>query len=228
MKADLDLDDALICSPNDIGAALRSKIYALLAEAFSYPQGDVFVRVCNGELISELRVALEDSPLSLEHGITYNALFDQSSDEELRSEYSSLFDVAGGVPRVSLLERSYCQDPEQKLWEKLLRFYSHFGLDFSQGAAQEQPDHLVTELSFMHYLCFLQARKSPDYESIGRGQADFLSLHLSGFAEGVAKRLSQVDQSSIYAGLGLFLNAVVAADLEHTKAKFRALSSKIS
>ena len=72
--------------------------------------------------------------------------------------YTQLFDVTSGTPLVSLLERRYGEKPEQKLWENLLNFYSHFGLDFSQGYAVEQPDHLLTELGFMHYLSFSRNR----------------------------------------------------------------------
>ena len=49
----------------DSGAAARSKIYGLLAEALTYPQGAAVIRLLDGDLLAELGEALELSPLDV-------------------------------------------------------------------------------------------------------------------------------------------------------------------
>ena len=199
-------------SHNDVAAA-RSTVYALFAEAFSHPENAQLIRLLDGDLLGDLTSALEVLPMEVE----VPSIDDMPSGvDPLRNTqgiYTDLFEVTGGSPRISLLERRFCETPEQQLWEDLLRYYKHFGLDFSSGAAKEQPDHLLTELSFMHYLCFLEASAKGGQDSYQRGQRDFLSNHLAKWTDDFAGKFATVEQSGPYADLAKLLAEVVKADL---------------
>ena len=75
--------------------------------------------------------------------------------------------------------------------QELLGFYRHFGLDFSRDYAGEQPDHLLTELAFIHYLSFLEAGARVGKDNYRRGRRDFLSPHLDSYSEALCERLNE-------------------------------------
>lgn len=194
----------------DSDAAIRSRLYALFAEAFTYPAGDLAMRLLGGEVVGEI----EDGMSALELPAAADQQAGRSHDlavHELQLNFTRLFDVTGGKPSVSLLQRRYGDVAEQKLWEDLLAFYTHFGLDFANGQAAEQPDHLQTQLGFMHYLSFLEAGSASNAADLKRGQRDFLSLHLVGWVPAMAERLSQ---SPYYGELATLLVGFIQADLD--------------
>jgi DMSO reductase family type II enzyme chaperone len=63
--------------------------------------------------------------------------------------------------------------------EELVRFYDFFGLSLSEGQ-REEPDHLLTELEFLHYLAYQEAGLASAGEStegVLRAQHDFIARH---------------------------------------------------
>ena len=210
----MSLESALV---SDIKTAGRSRVYALLAEAFSFPQGAAVLRLLDGDLLAELKEAFEQTGYVVEFPDELTMPPTKNAIQELQVIYTELFDVTSGTPKVSLLERRYCDTPEQELWQKVLRFYSHFGLDFSEGGGEEQPDHLLTELGFMHYLSFLEAGSPSvsDTESFQRGQRDFLRLHIGTWAESLVEKLAEPDMIHPYLQLGRLLENLARNDLEH-------------
>ena len=202
-------------------AAQRSRMYALLADALAYPDAHVADRLLNSELqealnetLSLLRLPNAPLPILLPQNLT--------TRDELQMLYTRLFEISTGAAQVSLLERRYGGGPEQKLWEKLLRFYTFFGLDFSQGGAAEQPDHLLTQLAFMHYLCFLEAGAQRATDDIRRGQQDFLSLHLGRWVEDFLQELEKQSDAEPYTAFGRLLVAMVRADMQQLEQSLQA------
>lgn len=193
-------------------AAARSQIYQLFVEAFTYPRGAIALRLLEGDWYGELQVAAAGSGCDIDLTGALDIPGDRHAVEALEQQYSALFDVPGGAPKVSLLERSYSSAAEQTLWQELLGFYRHFGLDFSQGYAEEQPDHLLTELAFMHYLCFLEAGARTGKDNFCRGQRDFLAIHLATWVEPLAARLDEQASASVYRQLGDWLVAFIGSD----------------
>ena len=203
--------------PSNNSAANRSRIYALFAEALTYPEGANALRLLDGDWLGDLEDALSalgDSPGEILNVVPSSDLHDVQA---LKTEYSRLFDVGSGTPMISMLERRYVEVPEQELWQRLLAFYSHFGLDFSDGYAAEQPDHLLTELSFMHYLSFLEAGAKTSAEDIRRGQHDFLEQHLSLCCVGIDTELETRADTALYIDLLRSLVRFVTFDYEHLK-----------
>ena len=194
-------------------AAARSRTYALFSEALCYPQGSNVVRLLDGDLTGELHEALSQCPHGQAPTLDFSLPVGPRAIAELQQLFSSLFDVTGGMPRVSLLERRYGDAHEQKLWQDLLAFYAHFGLDFSRGQAAEQPDHLHTELGFMHYLSFLHAGMKQVTADLIRAQRDFLKLHLQPLTRGIAEQLATVADAQPYTEIAADLAIFVENDL---------------
>lgn len=195
-------------------AAQRSRMYALLAEAFTFPDGETSARLLSGELQEALNETVSLLELPVSALIPGQLPADKVTLPELQTLYTRLFEVGSGSASVSSVERSYGGGPSQKLWEKLLRFYTFFGLDFSQGSASEQPDHLLTQLAFMHYLCFLEAGLHGSGLDIRRGQRDFLVLHLGRWAADFSRNLEKQKDAEPYSGFGRLLAVMAATDLQ--------------
>ncbi len=195
-------------------AAQRSRMYALLAEAFTFPDANLYARLADGELQEALNETLSNLHLPEENLIDQQLPASLNTRSDLQRLYTRLFEVSSGSAQVSSVERSYGGGPSQKLWEKLLRFYTFFGLDFSQGSASEQPDHLLTQLAFMHYLCFLEAGAQGSTENIRRGQRDFLALHLGRWVEAFYKVLEKQPDALPYSAFGKLLVSMVRADMQ--------------
>ncbi len=195
-------------------AAQRSRMYALLADAFTFPDADLSARLLTGELQKALNETVSLLQLPADTLVDKRLPGSLTTRSDLQTLYTRLFEVSSGSAKVSSVERSYGGGPSQKLWEKLLRFYTFFGLDFSQGGASEQPDHLLTQLAFMHYLCFLEAGSQGSTENIRRGQRDFLSLHLGRWVEAFYKVLKKQPDALPYAAFGKLLVSMVRADMQ--------------
>ena len=195
-------------------AAQRSRMYALLADAFAFPDADLSARLLTGELQDALNETISNLQLPTETLINKQLPASLITRSDLQTLYTRLFEVSSGSAKVSSVERSYGGGPSQKLWEKLLRFYTFFGLDFSQGGASEQPDHLLTQVAFMHYLCFLEAGAQGSTENIRRGQRDFLSLHLGRWVEAFYTVLEKQKDAEPYTTFGRLLVSMVKTDMQ--------------
>ncbi|GAB4353138.1 MAG: hypothetical protein Kow0073_09200 [Immundisolibacter sp.] len=186
--------EALLEVAADSTAAVRSQVYAMFAQALSFPQAEVGAALENGELYRGLAEAAG--------GLPYRYTFigpPLMEGRDMGRVYTALFDAVAGKPRVSLLEQRYeGAPPEQQLWEELLRFYRYFGLDFSTGGARERPDHLLVELEFMHYLTFLEAGAGDGHPGLRRGQQDFLERHLTRWLPALRVALTEAGNAAPY------------------------------
>ena len=184
-------------SPQELQAAARSRLYQLLAAAFTIPNRDSYRAAKNGLFAEEIarNAASLPYPLPLaEDTATRRGLVqDGSSQEDLQSEYVGLFDVGMPGPPCPLYAGEY-RKARQGVMEELVRFYNHFGLRLS-GRKREMPDHLATELEFMHFLTFrevtaLHFQQRPD--SYLRAERDFLARHLCAWLPSLRERLDRL------------------------------------
>jgi len=201
-------------TPRVPAAAVRSRLYALLAEALGFPQPAMLERLRSGALQAEFdstaaQLAVPLVVPTLDTGVANLA------DAAMAQTYTRLFHACGTRPAVSMLERHYRARGEapQPLWEALLRFYRHFGLDFSHAGLRESPDHLLVEIEFMHYLCYLEAGAVAATADLRRGQRDFLRAHLASWIGQFAEALAREAADGPYAVSARLLTAFVAADL---------------
>lgn len=168
----------------------RSVIYALLAQGFRFPSAEQFERVKNGQFADEAQAAAGNLPygdlnagkLGRGTGLSY---------DQFQSRYIELFDVGGELGAPCFIYEGEYGGGRMKAMEEVLRFYHYFGLRLSTEK-RDRPDHLASELEFLHALTFkeaeslLQGKDGAPYRSAER---DFLRLHLTGFTTDVAKTI---------------------------------------
>lgn len=191
----------------ELQAANRSRLYALLAEAFATPTRAGYERIRSGEF----RAAVEEAARGLPYALACAGGLGQGlplTFDEFQADYIALFEVgrADGPP-CSLYEGEH-GGGRMKVIEETLRFYHHFGLGLSgEKGKWDRPDHLATELEFLHGLTFREAealRAGRSVEAYRKAQRDFLRFHVAGFASAVAGPVASrgVPFYSDVAGLG--------------------------
>lgn len=163
--------------------------YLALAQVFSYPNADTWRRLTEGGLV--------DSALTR---------------ETLEADYLATFEMGQGRSPVSLYEGQ--NRPEQGrdgILQELLRFYEFFDAHLNQEE-REYPDHLVTELEFLAWLCLQEhtaLRYGRNAEPFRRAAGDFLGRHLGAWLPEFRRRLEATDTA--YAPYGPALAEVVEA-----------------
>jgi DMSO reductase family type II enzyme chaperone len=169
-----------LLTPEAQAAGARSAIYRALAQGFRTPTDAARVA-------GELREAVGGLPYALSaegiDGVAGSADLDQA--------YLELFEVGGGHGAPCFLYEGEHGGGRMKVLDDVLRFYHYFGLRLSEER-RERPDHLATELEFLHALSFKEASVlagGGDPTPLRQAQRDFLRFHLVPFATAVAERL---------------------------------------
>ncbi len=181
-----------------VSTGARSKLYALLARGFCYPTEALYEAVRRGRFLLEVKEAASQLPyfLSAESNLGVRLSWER---QQFESQYTWLFDVGWPNPNVEeskppcfLYEGEY-GGGHLRVIEDTLRFYHHFGLRLSQEKGErDRPDHLATELEFLHALTFREAelleyrKYAETLSSCRRAERDFLRYHLGDFMPQVA------------------------------------------
>lgn len=204
-------------------ATARSQIYHLFAEAIEYPADDASQKVRDGDWARALEELFSIAAPGLGEDLTLAALRDAGDDDEaLAIEYTRLFDVGASGPPCPLFGGLY-DGARMKTMEEVIRFYEHFGLKTSQ-ARRELPDHLATELEFLHFLSFSEAEAlaaGADPEPFRRAQRDFLARHPAKWVPELLQRIEQHQSMGYFYELILQLNRF----LEHELASLGGVSA---
>jgi DMSO reductase family type II enzyme chaperone len=175
----------------------RSRLYAILAEAYRYPDASFRRQAKQGELAEALETLLARLPYpsSLEEGERNGLrLPARAEDEEIEVEFIRLFESGPGGPPCPLVEGAWREDRKVVLKELIL-FYNHFGLSYAEGAQDERPDHVCLEMEFLHYLTFkeVQAMQTgSDPSGYRRAQRDFLERHPLFWMKKALERLEKI------------------------------------
>lgn len=177
---------------NDNPAALAGA-YLAMAQMFSYPDENGWRRLAG-------------------HGLVDPAL----TREALEAEYLAVFEMGGGVSPVSLYEGQNRPDQGRDgILQDLLRYYEYFDVRLNQDE-REYPDHLVTELEFLAWLCLQEQaaqKKGGDAQSFRRAARDFLDRHLALWLPVFRQRLAAT--GTTYANCGAELADLVQAHQEY-------------
>ena len=174
-------------------AAARSRGYRVFAEALEYPDELRVEEIRKGELADALKEILGELDSKLVDEIDWNALRDPGQGEDLAIEYTRLFDVGASGPPCPLYGGLY-GGARMKTMEEAVRFYNHFGLKVAEEEPHELPDHLTTELEFLHYLSFREAEALQEGKDPGpyrRAQSDFVERHPGRWVPKLNARLEQ-------------------------------------
>jgi len=189
--------------PEALHAASRSLVYGLLGEAVSFPEREQLAAIRDGTLAQALHAALSAVDPGCVAGIDWDALRDAGADDdELAIEHTRLFEVGASGPPCALYGGLY-GDARMKTMEEAVRFYNHFGLTLSEDP-RELPDHLTTELEFLHFLAFREAqalRAGFDVGPYRRAQRDFIARHPGRWVPLLVRRLAQAKAGRFHTAL---------------------------
>jgi DMSO reductase family type II enzyme chaperone len=203
-------------------AAARSVGYRLFSEALDYPDELLLEEIREGRLARALEELLQGLGRELAAAVDWDALRDAGVEDELQIEYTRLFDVGAAGPPCPLYGGLY-GGARMKTMEEAVRFYNHFGLTLSE-TLRELPDHLRTELEFLHYLAFREAQalqRGADPGPYRRAQRDFLERHPARWVPKLRGRLAKQKPmrffSELVVGLERFLDGARAELTELTR-----------
>jgi DMSO reductase family type II enzyme chaperone len=196
-------------------AAARSRAWGTFAELFEYPDDELYEAVCSGTLVQVLTDVLGAVDASLVEGGRWEALTEGGGEDDLAVEFTRLFDVGAGGPPCPLYGGLYV-GARMKTMEEVVRFYNHFGLTLSESP-RELPDHVTTELEFLHFLAFREAQaieEGADADAFRRAQRDFIARHLGRWIPKLRAKLEGADAMPFFSELVGRLERLLEAELE--------------
>jgi DMSO reductase family type II enzyme chaperone len=193
-------------------AASRSRMYGLLAGTFAFPDQELHEAICAGSLADAFTAIADTLPYRIVVPAAELAEAD-ASYVSFESEYIRLFDVGAAGPPCPLYGGVYVGD-RMKVMEEATRFYNFFQLRLAPEI-RELPDHITTELEFLHYLTFRQAdveESGGDTSSLLRAERDFLGRHLCKWVPRLRERLEKQRAAAFFTALVSFAAAFLEAD----------------
>lgn len=174
-------------SEPNVNAGTLAGGYLAMAQIFSYPTPESWKRLA-------------------EHGLVDPAL----GREELEAEYLAAFEVGRDTSPVPLFEgMNRGATGRDGILQDLLRFYEFFDARLSE-TDREYPDHLVTELEFLAWLCLQEhaaQQKGGDAGPFRRAARDFLDRHLAAWLPEFCRKLDAT--GTAYAQYGSALRELV-------------------
>ncbi len=187
--------------PDQMARARRSQMYRFLAESFRYPDKDFFKMAKHGDYLESALAVLHDVPFEVaaEEGGLSGQLLKHVSQDDFEAEFVRVFDAGPGGPPCPLYEGQYVADRMTNM-EDLVRFYNHFGLSVAEAREREVPDHITTELEFMHYLAFkevLALQRDEDPSPYCFAEIDFLDRHPTKWLPQLFQRTEKVFHAKI-------------------------------
>ncbi len=201
-------------------AAARSSIYGLFQDALTYPDDEVREGLATGELVELMRKGLALAEVDFTPAQEWwRALQEVGGTEDLAVEYTRLFDAGASGPPCPLYGGLYGGDRMKKM-EEAVRFYNHFGLTTSEEQ-RELPDHLATQLEFMHYLTYREAEAlhaGRDPGPYRRAQRDFVTRDLDSWIPKLCERLEEHQANVFFLSLFKLLADFLAWDVRQLKA----------
>lgn len=199
-------------TPEEVTAAARSRLYRLLADGFVYPDRELFAVLLEGGYRDEVAETCRSLPYELETDLA--GLLASGDYIEFQSQYLSLFEAAMGMPPCPLYSGLY-RGGRKSVMEELTRFYNYFGLSIEHGGG-ELPDHITTEMEFMHYLTFKELAAlhgGKDEMPYRRAQADFLERQLVSWLPALESRLHGIEPEIFYMTVVQLATAFARTDL---------------
>ncbi|MDH3212505.1 MAG: molecular chaperone TorD family protein [Myxococcales bacterium] len=206
-----------ISQPEARLAVARSRAYETFARLFDYPDVELFEDVRDGTLADALRAVLTEVDPELAALGSWDALRDAGSEpDDLAVEYTRLFDVGASGPPCPLYGGLY-GGARMKTMEEAVRFYNHFELSMAESP-RELPDHITTQLEFLHFLAFREAEAlegDGDPGPYRRAQRDFVSRHPGRWVPRLRARLEENDPLPFFRDLVVRLGDFLEHDRLH-------------
>jgi DMSO reductase family type II enzyme chaperone len=194
-------------APQAATAGNQSRLYSLLSQAFRYPTEEFHQSVTSGQLAQEI----SDVAGGLGYAVSIPGSLKPGSLEETQQAHVELFELGGpDGPPAFIYEGEY-GGGRLGVMEDVLRFYDHFGISPSMDEeTRDRPDHIASELEFMHILSFQEAaalESGSGSDAYRQAEQDFLRFHLVDFTKAIADR-TEPKGNPLYSGI-----AALARDL---------------
>lgn len=205
-----------IDSPEGKLAAARSRAYGAMAQAFEYPDDEFCREIRAGTLSHALEEILSAVGPDRVEGADWSALSQAGEDDELAVEFTRLFDVGASGPPCPLYGGLY-GGARMKTMEETIRFYNYFGLTMAEEP-RELPDHLTTELEFLHFLAFREAealQRGEEADSYRRAQRDFIARHPGRWIPKLHQKLEQQKPMPFFLELVRRIECLLERDMAH-------------
>jgi len=213
-----------LTTPEQVATASRTRFYRLVADGLLYPEKASFAALTAGNYRDEIHGTGADLPYELHADA--GALVDSGTYMDFQGHYLRLFEVGTGMPPCPLYSGLY-RGGRKAVMEELTRFYNFFGLSVEAGGG-ELPDHIVTELEFMHFLTFKELaalHKGEDPAPYRRAQADFLERQLASWLPALEARLERLDPPAFYMALVRLTNALSKAERTYLRPLVAAIDA---
>jgi DMSO reductase family type II enzyme chaperone len=193
----------------------RSHFFALLAQAFRYPDEEQISLIREGALHKELAECLAQIAPDLPDELDISGLADAGTGDELQVEHTRLFELASSSKGCSLHMGVY-RGPRMKAMEELVRYYNHFGLSLAEGQS-ELPDHITTQLEFLQFLTYCEAELVATGQGAldqRRARRDFVARYPARWLPILQERLLERRAMDFYLGLVDLLITVLEQDYQ--------------
>jgi len=209
-------------------AASRSRLYQLLGIGFGFPDREFFGALRDGSFAAAVEEARGVLPYRSPAPLPPR---DSEGDDyqEFETEYIRLFDVGAAGPPCPLYGGVYAGD-RMKTMEDAVRFYNFFDLHMSPEM-RELPDHITTELEFLHYLTFREAQalqEGLDPSPLLRAERDFLARHLRKWVPRLQARLAKQETLAFFPAWVEFAGGFFDSDGAYAEAAAEAADASSS
>jgi putative dimethyl sulfoxide reductase chaperone len=235
-KEERMVQSAAAPTAHDIPAA-RSNLYKLLSIAFCYPTRELFSAFQSGEFMEEFLANLAALPY-LNSLLTQGTEWIGKAPEDLQGvsftdfevKYVGTFDVGAPEPPYPPYEGVYRKGERTALMVEISEFYKHFGLQMNpEEGKRELPDHLCSELEFLHFLTFKEGQAaSEDAPQLMKGyllaQRDFLQRHMLEWVPGFADKLQDAQTVALYKELARIASVFLQGDFTWINSQIKDLS----
>jgi len=205
-----------LSTPEQIQAAARSRCYLRLCAAFDYPDDALCEAIRAGDVAAALHADLAAVDPTLAAGVDWDALRAAGDADDLAVEFTRLFDVGTSGPPCPLSGGIY-GGARMKVMEEAVRFYNHFGLQLDE-VRRELPDHLQTQLEFLHYLSFRETEalvRGDDPGAYRRAQRDFVARHPGRWVPRLRERLAEQQPLAYFDALVGLLDRFLERERRH-------------
>ncbi len=188
----------------------RSAIYKYLSLAIDYPTGETAEILSSGDLFTEISAHLQK--LSTDFQVLAGELAPLEEElnnfetlEDIQVVYTSFFDMAVKKPSFSLYETAniMATSEAEKTAAFMVELEALYGREGITLSDRDMPDHLATELEFMHFLCANNKTNQ---------QIDFLTHHLTNWLPQLAQSFLKQETIPFYSQLIMLIAHFVETD----------------
>lgn len=210
---------------------IRSRLYKLLSLGFRYPDPGSFEILQSGEFMAAVRDCLSAVPhlKSLaDDGAGLTGTLKGGTLLDLEVGFNQTFEVGAPEPPCPPYEGLFRPgESRTSLMMEIAEFYRHFGLQANRAEGRsELPDHICSELEFLHFLAYKEAQAGNDDAELLTGyilaQKDFLERHPLKWLAAFAARLRECSAIPFYTALGRITAEFVSRDHAHAAEQLEA------